>query len=46
MCSIHIDEPTTCVNYCVAVMSLSTFFWEAEPSVYPVHDARFMKRHS
>jgi hypothetical protein len=25
MCSIHIDEPTTSVNYCVAITSLGTF---------------------
>jgi hypothetical protein len=25
MCSIHIDEPTTGVNYYATVMSLSTF---------------------
>jgi hypothetical protein len=44
MCSIHIDEPVTGVNYCVAVMSLCTFFWKAESSVYLMHDARFMKQ--
>jgi hypothetical protein len=43
---IHIDDPTTGVNYCAAVMSLGTFFWKAEPSVYHVHDARFTKRRS
>jgi hypothetical protein len=46
MCLIHIDEPTTGVNYYAVVMSLSTFFWEAESSVYPMHDAQFTKRHS
>jgi hypothetical protein len=44
MCSIHIDESVTCVNYCAAVMSLCTFFWKAESSVHPVYDARFMKQ--
>jgi hypothetical protein len=43
MCLIHIDEPTTGVNYCATVMSLGSFLWKVEPSVYPAHDARFMK---
>jgi hypothetical protein len=43
MYSIHINEPTTGVNYCEVVVSLCTFFWKAEPSVHPTHDARFMK---
>jgi hypothetical protein len=43
MCSIHIDDPATDVNYCAVVMSLYTFFWKAELSVHPVHDARFTK---
>jgi hypothetical protein len=25
MCSIHIDEPTTIVNYCVTITSLGIF---------------------
>jgi hypothetical protein len=41
---IHIDKPTTGVNYYAAVMSLGTFFWKTKPSVYPAHDARFMKQ--
>jgi hypothetical protein len=43
MCLIHINEPTTGVNYCTAIMSLGTVFWKAEPSVYPMHDARLTK---
>jgi hypothetical protein len=43
MCSIHIDEFDTGVNYYAAVMSLCTFFWKAELSVHPTHDAWFMK---
>jgi hypothetical protein len=27
MCSIHIDEPATDINYCVVIMSLCTFFY-------------------
>jgi hypothetical protein len=45
MCSIHINEPTTSVNYCATVMSLCTFFYKAGSSVHPTHDAWFMKQH-